>query len=149
MEDTETKSPPRRKRGHGEILVLLSSVPPWWRFSSCATPFLRVDLILDGASPLLERFAPETIVDLELPRGFGGVAEPRLRRGQRVPHFVALRVERQRAGEGRDGVRVAADVEIQLADRRMRLRIAMIDEHGRHQLAERIVGTAIGRVSGG
>src|SRR5215470_18557927 len=155
MKDTETKSPPRRKRGHGAevpfLVFLLSSFPPSWRVSVSlgATPFLFFYLILDGASPLLERLAPEAIVDLELSRGLGGVAEPRLRRGERVPHFIAIRFERQRAVEGGHSVRVAAGVEIQLADRRMRLRIAPVDEHGRHQLAERIGGTAVGGVGAG
>ena len=72
-----------------------------------------------------------------------------MRRGERVPDFIAGRPELQRAAEGRDGVGVAAGIEIQLADRRMRLCVAPIDQHDSHQLRERIVGAALCRVGRG
>ena len=78
-----------------------------------------------------------------------GAAQLGERARQRVPGLVPSGRQLQGAGQRDDGLGIAPAVEEEPADRGVRLRVARVDEQGRHQLGERVVAAPVGGVGAG
>ena len=131
-------SPP--SHGYGEASPSCSARP--FRL----LPFFLLDLARDVAPALVELLAADAFEQIELACGFCGPAEPRERGREGVSRFVPVGHQFECPIERGHRFLVAPRIKVKLADSGVGLRVARVDEHRRHQLAERVVRMTLGGI---